>query len=674
MLQSHALSRDRNHANATGGTNLTSKKKIASVIILVVILGTVGFSLLGGFIPEGEITPIENDIVPNYFNSLNWWDLPWELTSIGEFLNPLIAMDDLPNRHHTANPAGYLEASEYLIDLLSGWGLDTEYEGSHQSVIALQEGYSDANRAIVFGTPLDTAPTSSTVNQNSAGVAVLTQIAHILSRFRLPIDIYYCYYSYSLFTESDFRVLYGSQEIADYFNSQGTDIIASFHFENLLYYNTLQDPQSALLVEYDPSETTYQTGEFLADLLDSFMMQHGYDIVSTRSSSSYRGDYLSFLESGFPAINIHSGHTPDPEFPPVDSVYSRDYNREHAVALAETLSSIAIFLANSGDGTPVDQTLTVSIGPSETASIYTVMSVSQQLEIVGVKNETHDLELSIVSSDSVLLQGVVSGVDFSITAGTATGLGPVHITARNLGETSMNVTLTTQYEMDVNGNGVTDSVEYSWDDPIPALDWDRDALSDIDEVTAGTDIFVADTDSDTMNDGFEVAYGLDPLRNDALDDLDSDGLTNIREHTLGTFPNSTDTDKDQMDDFWEITFRTNPLVNDSSLDPDNDTLTNLEEYQFGADPFSKDGDYDGVLDSEEIALGMNPLSSDSDNDGLRDQLELIEGLDPLVPDYDVDIQPDGPDHNPRVNSLVVIIGLALIPVILGSILFYRRLR
>jgi hypothetical protein len=129
-----------------------------------------------------------------------------------------------------------------------------------------------------------------------------------------------------------------------------------------------------------------------------------------------------------------------------------------------------------------------------------------------------------------------------------------------------------------------------------------------------------------------------------------------------------------MDDMWEVLYLTNPLLNDSLDDLDNDNLTNIEEYTYGADPRSGDGDFDGIPDAEEIALGMNALSDDTDGDGLRDQLELIEGLDPLVPDYDVDFSPDGPDHNPRINSILIILGIALVPVIIGTLYFIRKLK
>ena len=45
-----------------------------------------------------------------------------------------------------------------------------------------------------------------------------------------------------------------------------------------------------------------------------------------------------------------------------------------------------------------------------------------------------------------------------------------------------------------------------------------------------TDPCNIDTDTDGMPDGFETQNNLDPLVNDALDDLDGDGFCNLREY------------------------------------------------------------------------------------------------------------------------------------------------
>ena len=66
---------------------------------------------------------------------------------------------------------------------------------------------------------------------------------------------------------------------------------------------------------------------------------------------------------------------------------------------------------------------------------------------------------------------------------------------------------------------------------VPVADTDQDGLSDTDEIQQyGTDPNNADTDGDTMSDGWEVAAGLDPRVDDADGDIDGDGLSNLDEY------------------------------------------------------------------------------------------------------------------------------------------------
>lgn len=93
-------------------------------------------------------------------------------------------------------------------------------------------------------------------------------------------------------------------------------------------------------------------------------------------------------------------------------------------------------------------------------------------------------------------------------------------------------------------------------------DTDGDGLVDLFEVTIGTLPNSIDTDTDTINDGYEVNYGLDPLDiNDAGYDKDLDGLTNLQEYQYGTNPIVVDTDRDKISDFDEIMQGSNPLLN-----------------------------------------------------------------------------------------------------------------
>ncbi|QCX00925.1 DUF11 domain-containing protein [Aggregatimonas sangjinii] len=207
-------------------------------------------------------------------------------------------------------------------------------------------------------------------------------------------------------------------------------------------------------------------------------------------------------------------------------------------------------------------------------------------------------------------------------------------------------------------------------------DCDTDGLTDDEEVTAGTDPSIADTDGDGVPDGQEVnTDGTDPLDSCSsvggtplgTADCDNDGLTNDEETSLGTDPNDADTDGDGVDDGQEATMDgTDPLDSCSSVggmplgtdDCDNDGLTNDDEAAAGTDPEVADSDGDGIDDGQEVNNdGTDPLDScssvggmplgtaDCDNDGLTNDEEETIGTDPNVADTDGDGIDDGQEVN-----------------------------
>jgi hypothetical protein len=98
------------------------------------------------------------------------------------------------------------------------------------------------------------------------------------------------------------------------------------------------------------------------------------------------------------------------------------------------------------------------------------------------------------------------------------------------------------------------------------LDGDADGLTDYEEWVLGTNPELADTDTDGLNDGWEVDSGFDPLNlllPVQTDDLDADGLSVIEESVLQTNPHSADTDCDGIEDLLEIQNDTDPLVPDN---------------------------------------------------------------------------------------------------------------
>ncbi len=144
----------------------------------------------------------------------------------------------------------------------------------------------------------------------------------------------------------------------------------------------------------------------------------------------------------------------------------------------------------------------------------------------------------------------------------------------------------------------------------PDEDYDNDTLSNILEYNLGTKPNNVDSDGDSLPDKYEYENNLDPAVPDAGEDPDDDGLTNYQEYNYNTNPQLNDTDSDLMPDGWEINYGLNATKDDAGEDPDDDELTNYEEYLVDTDPFNVDSDGDGFSDFDEVVAGTDPNDID----------------------------------------------------------------
>jgi len=179
--------------------------------------------------------------------------------------------------------------------------------------------------------------------------------------------------------------------------------------------------------------------------------------------------------------------------------------------------------------------------------------------------------------------------------------------------------------------------------PLPGelpVDSDHDGVTDVYEMSHGTDPRNPDSDHDGLTDGFELLNASNPAGPGMGPVLDSDhdGLTDAYEMTHGTDPHNPDTDHDGMSDAQELAEGRDPLhgvpVDHLGLDGHGDVL---------------DSDHDGLSDAFEASIGTNPHDHDSDHDGLSDAFELLHHTDPHNPDSDHDGILDGHaihDHHP----------------------------
>ena len=209
---------------------------------------------------------------------------------------------------------------------------------------------------------------------------------------------------------------------------------------------------------------------------------------------------------------------------------------------------------------------------------------------------------------------------------------------------------------------------------VTPLDRDFDGLINTAEIVSNPTFW--DTDSDGLNDKYELDIGTSPI----LFDTDGDGLNDRVEQVYFTNGTDVDTDGDGLSDYSEVAgwisvfyfggevfalrVASNPLI----ADTDGDGLTDDLECSSRLNPKSKDTNGDGVIDVVGEPLPIPDWLLDTEGDGLNDAVEKMGwsiivsnsvgnftvsvNSDPYVKDTDFDGLTDFEEYNLNTNPRV----------------------
>ena len=270
---------------------------------------------------------------------------------------------------------------------------------------------------------------------------------------------------------------------------------------------------------------------------------------------------------------------------------------------------------------------------------------------------------------------------------------------------------------DTDGDTVGDNADVFPDDPNETVDSDNDGVGDNGDWAPNDPSESADTDGDDVGDNADVFptdatessdADQDMIGDNADPDDDNDGLLDTEEAIIGTDPFDEDTDGDEVNDKEDalpldasetLDFDQDGTGDNSDTDDDNDGLSDMDELTKGTDRFDTDSDDDGVMDGTDVFPMDAAETIDSDSDGVGDNADVFPTDPSETVDSDgdtvgdnADAFPDDPDETMDSDGngvgdneqkaqeeedaaqmqLMIIIGVGLVLVVVGAVLFMRR--
>jgi hypothetical protein len=481
------------------------------------------------------------------------------------------------------------------LSTVSGGRIEVSLVGNYDNVIGILPGYLPGDHPVfVITAHYDTSEASPGANDDASGVALVIELARVMSQYDWPLDIYFCAFNAAVPIETGMP-LQGSDEVAEAWSDAGIEILSLYNIDSILYGNRYAYPDEQVLLGYAEG-LEYHVAQYWADLAEMMGNLYGFDVTSSVPSSMFplwtQSDHIRFYQEGYQSVicAYESGYGNDYISGTASDVYtSSRYNYHLGRTTAGVIGASMAFSMSRAYGEPIRHEITGLINGGFNRTLHLAITTSTRINATsrwwggGAAFKVYNSAGSLI--DSMIYPEPSAWESHDVLSTQITNPGLYYVVIDSLENDNLGYEITLQYDADENGNSIIDRNEYWLDSSLFHIDSDLDSLSDAMEMIIGTDVSDPDSDLDSITDGWEYEYQLNPLdASDAQEDPDNDGVSNYDEFLNSLNPHSADTDMDLMSDLFELENGLNPLVNDAELDPDNDGRTNLEEFRDGTDP------------------------------------------------------------------------------------------
>jgi len=645
-------------------------KALVLLFSTVLLLGTFIGPLSGGETvhnPDAQ-TILHDSATPAADGALNvtqLWEEIWSSVSSSDIENYTRTISEsYPSRSwsvYSLTPSINLEnawlwANQTLQEITSG-ALTFRQITDHRSLIATQYSVDPEPKASVIITGVIDSDETPSANDAGVSVAVVLEMANVLSNYNLGFDVHYVLINRGHGNEEFDQ---GGRYFAEWIEDNGIVTLTTLAFERLLFHRSQFLFGTKIALRTSPYESIYQRTTWFPELMIRASKTVGLglllnlsDLGLTEVSTAYE-----MWQGGYPALHIAQGFWPDGYSGTTDDVWDVSYYSYTKAKEAAASAICAIVYPGelrSGDVAAEYKNGFATIGEDVTLPITVSVEGFVNATLTWEENTTFRARLRD-GAGQLVYQRIES--DNKIVAKyRALVPGPYDLIIRNLGGNDSTFALNVTISNDCDGDGITDIDELSLGTSMYLLDSDADGLNDDFELSIGGNPTSADSDGDGALDYDEYMVG-SSLQ---LNDTDGDGLLDGMEVELGSDPTSIDSDGDGLDDWNETyTYLTSPI----SSDTDSDGLEDGFEVSVGLNPLSPDSDGDGLSDLFEILNFLNPLSRDTDGDGWSDAYEVEFCMSPTSADTDGDGIPDGIDWDPQEHWVSTVIPLTLLAVVL----------